>query len=99
MHSTVRQRWEQQEGELVRGMQLLGSLADQAVQCLRERRVADLAALAERNFATRLQLYGAGVVGQKNLQMVQLASQLGLGAKFTGSGGALLCIRKSGEGL
>lgn len=99
MHNTVRARWESQDPELVQGMAQLGSLADAAVACLQERRFADLAALMERNFALRLQLYGPAVVGAKNLAMVRLAGELGLSAKFTGSGGALVCLRRDGSGL
>jgi glucuronokinase len=99
VHNTVRARWEAQDSELVRGMQALGMYTDAALQCLRDGDVAGLAALAAKNFAMRLALYGAEVVGAKNLQMVELATQLGFGAKFTGSGGALLCIRKDGLGL
>ena len=99
VHNTVKERWNSQEQELVEGMQELGSYADQAVICLQEGRIADLAILAERNFAMRLKLYGAGVVGQKNLEIIKLASDLGFGAKFTGSGGAILCVRKDGGGL
>lgn len=99
VHNTVKARWEQAEPELVQGMQELGSYADQAAQCIRERRHSDLAALMEKNFAMRLKLYGEAVVGQKNIQMVRLASELGMSAKFTGSGGALVCLRKDGQGL
>lgn len=99
VHNTVRARWEQAEPELLQGMAELGSYADQAAQCLQQRRHADLALLMERNFAMRLKLYGETVVGAKNLQMVRLAGKMGMAAKFTGSGGALVCLRKDGEGL
>lgn len=95
----MRTRWEQQDPELVQGMRELGTYADQALQCLKDMRFKDLAELMERNFAMRLKLYGADVVGRKNLQMINLAKELGFGAKFTGSGGALVCLRKDGEGL
>jgi glucuronokinase len=99
VHNTVRARWEHQDPELVEGMTFLGSLADKAVECLQERRYADLAALMEQNFATRLRLYGPAVVGAKNVAMINLAKDLGLSAKFTGSGGALVCLRTDGSGL
>jgi len=38
------------------------------------------------------------VVGEKNILVTQLAGELGLAAKFTGSGGALLCLRRDGLG-
>jgi len=99
VHNTVRARWEQSEPELLQGMAELGSYADQAAQCVQQQRFADLANLMERNFAMRLKLYGEAVVGAKNLQMVRLAGELGMAAKFTGSGGALVCLRKDGQGL
>ena len=80
-------------------MRELGSYADAAVSCLKEQRFKDLAVLMERNFAMRLKLYGAAVVGAKNLAMIELAKELGFSSKFTGSGGALVCLNKQGSGL
>ena len=57
-----------------------------------------LGELMATNFATRRSLYGDGPVGQLNIAMVDLANTLQLNAKFTGSGGALVCIRKDGQG-
>jgi len=56
-----------------------------------------LAALVEQNFAMRRTLYGDSVVGSLNIRMVQLAQDYGLSAKFTGSGGALLCLKSDGS--
>ena len=99
VHSMVRSLWESGNPELVSGMVELGTYADLAVACLQEGRHADLAQLMDCNFAMRLKLYGAEVVGEKNLAMVRLAGDLGFSAKFTGSGGALVCLRKDGSGL
>ncbi|KAJ1394814.1 hypothetical protein B484DRAFT_425310 [Ochromonadaceae sp. CCMP2298] len=99
VHSTVRARWESREPALVEGMAALGGLADQAVECLNSGDYGTLALLMERNFATRLELYGAQVVGAKNLQAVRLGGEMGLACKFTGSGGALLCMRREGGWL
>lgn len=98
MHSTVKDRWAQRDPALVQGMQTLGRYADQARACLEQRDAAGLAALVELNFAMRRQLYGDAVVGDKNIRMVALAKSFGLSAKFTGSGGALLCLRTDGKG-
>jgi hypothetical protein len=38
------------------------------------------------------------VVGEKNIMAIELANDLGLAAKFTGSGGALVCLRSDGTG-
>ena len=39
---------------------------------------------------------GDAVVGTRNISMVELAGSFGLSAKFTGSGGAILCLRSDG---
>jgi glucuronokinase len=98
VHSTVRDRWDRQDEELVSGMRQLGDLADQAVQSLQSNDIPRLAQLMEQNFALRRKLYGDAVVGIKNIAMVERAAEFGLAAKFTGSGGALVCCRRDGLG-
>eukprot|EP01038_Epipyxis_sp_PR26KG_P005864 gene5864-8088_t len=98
VHSTVRERWNRKDEDLVLGMRELGVYADQAINCLQQHDTIGLAILMEKNFAMRRKLYGDNVVGEKNIAMVQLANKFGFSAKFTGSGGALLCIRKDGLG-
>lgn len=98
MHSTVKERWQQRDPTLIEGMQLLGTLADSAVEALKTGDVNSLGTLMKKNFATRRALYGDGPVGALNIAMVELAERLGLAAKFTGSGGALVCIRADGKG-
>lgn len=39
-------------------------------------------------------MYGDAVVGERNLEMVALAKANGMAAKFTGSGGACICLRR-----
>jgi hypothetical protein len=79
-------------------MKALGDLTDSAVECLKKPDIPGLAALMERNFALRRHMYGDDVVGKLNIQMADLASTFGLAAKFTGSGGALLCLLRNGQG-
>ncbi len=79
-------------------MQLLASLADQCVTCLKERNYVELAKLIELNFMTRRRLYSDEVVGKKNIELFNVAKSKNLSAKFTGSGGAFVCIRNDGEG-
>ena len=57
-----------------------------------------LGELMKMNFSLRRKMYGDAVVGSLNIAMVDLAASLGLSAKFTGSGGALVCIREDGGG-
>lgn len=59
---------------------------------------SELASLMNANFATRRRLYGDAVVGAKNIAVAELLQQKGFGAKFTGSGGAFVCMRSDGGG-
>ena len=58
VHSTVKQRWLDNDPALVSGMAALASYADQAVESLRAGDSRTLALLAAKNFAMRRQLYG-----------------------------------------
>ena len=98
VHSTVKARWQARDPTLVAGMVALGKLADSALECLLQKNTQGLAELMDRNFAFRRELYGDGPVGVLNISMVELAVSLGLSAKFTGSGGALLCLQRNGQG-
>lgn len=98
MHSTVRARWQARDPTLLAGMKALGDLPIHALSCLRDGDIPGLAALVEKNFSIRRELYGDVVVGALNIEMVSLASSFGLSSKFTGSGGALICIRRDGQG-
>lgn len=46
----------------------------------------------------RRQVYSDEVVGERNLQMAALARAHGFAAKFTGSGGACVCLRRPKAG-
>lgn len=98
VHSSVKDRWLSGDDEILAGMKHLGTLADAARVCLLEGNKVQLAALMDENFAQRRRMYGDAVVGAKNIEVVQLAKSHGLAAKFTGSGGALVCIRRDGSG-
>ncbi len=104
VHSTVRARWEAKDATLLEGMKELGSYADDALRCLLSpnRSVIELRTLAqlmEKNFAMRRQLYGDAVVGALNIAVAEQLKQCGLSAKFTGSGGAFVCMRSDGENV
>ncbi len=98
MHSTVKQRWIDRDPQLIQGMQTLGSYADAAKECVLTQTYEKLADLMDANFAMRRQLYGDEVVGKKNILVAELAQQYDMSAKFSGSGGALLCLRRGGKG-
>jgi len=44
-------------------------------------------------------MYGDAAVGERNIEMIETARMHGLAAKFTGSGGACICLKRpQGEG-
>ena len=95
----MKERWIAKDPVLVEGMAALAALADEAVACLHRNDVIGLCQLVDKNFALRRQLYGDDVVGRRNVAVAQLAGEkLGLAAKFTGSGGAFVLIRRDGSG-
>ena len=79
-------------------MKHIASLVDSARECLLTGDKPALAALMAENFLTRRKLYTDAVVGFKNVHIAQMLGKSGLAAKFTGSGGAFVCLNRSGEG-
>jgi len=99
VHNTVRERWEKQDPELVQRMLELGGYADQCASALRNRDYVKLGELMDANFAMRRHIYGDAVVGAKNIAVIEQVRRYGMAAKFTGSGGAIVCLRTgSGTG-
>jgi glucuronokinase len=98
VHSTVGPRWAARDPELVQGMKELGTLADRAAGCVEHSDWLTLASLIGCNFALRCKLYGTDVVGAKNIAAVEVCktNSVSMAAKFTGSGGALVCLRADG---
>ena len=101
MHSTVKDRWNKRDPELIEGMQELGNIAEKgAVILLSGGDMSDnasvMSSLMSNNFATRRKLYRDAVVGSNNINMVELAKSHGLSSKFTGSGGAIVCMNSDG---
>lgn len=97
VHSTVRERFDKGDQAVIDGMQQLGCLADEAVTALYNRDYRLLSSLMNRNFALRRSMYGDDVVGSKNLRAITLAQECGFGAKFTGSGGSIICLHETAE--
>ncbi len=93
VHNTVKERWGRRDPELVRCMQELGTYADESLQALLVRDYMHFAACFAKNFSMRRRLYGDAVVGEKNIAVVMIIESHGMAAKFTGSGGAILCVR------
>lgn len=99
VHNTVKERWLNKDPELVNGMLALGDYAYQAKVALESSNVEKLVELIDLNFTMRRRLYGDEVVGLRNIALAELAKEFGLAAKFTGSGGAFVMIRRDCTGL
>jgi glucuronokinase len=91
-HNDVRQRFTNGDEAVIGGMAEIADLADEAVLCLLNNNVDKLPSIMKQNFDIRRSMYGDACTGERNIEMIDLANQLGLTGKFTGSGGAAVCI-------
>lgn len=94
VHSPVRDRFANGDPVVVAGMAKLAENTDLAVKALHTQDFSKLADLMEENFALRRSMYGDEAVGARNIELTQLAKAHGLAAKFTGSGGACVCLKR-----
>ena len=92
VHSKVRYRWEQGDPEVVNGMREFALITDMARDALQRGDYPLLGTLMDLNFDLRRKLYGDECIGRRNLEMIELARSVGLPAKFSGSGGAIVGI-------
>ncbi|KAI7865576.1 hypothetical protein BDF14DRAFT_1730045, partial [Spinellus fusiger] len=92
VHSTVKQRFMAGDPVVVKGMRGFAALTDKAEKCLRDKDFCGFAQLMTDNFELRRSIYGEEVLGAANLRMIALARQNKCAAKFSGSGGAVVCM-------
>lgn len=90
IHSNVKERYYQNDPEVVKAMEQFGDFAEQAQQALLDQNDEQLLELMNKNFDLRRELYSDEVIGSANLEMVSLARSLGASCKFPGSGGAIV---------
>ncbi|MCZ6678419.1 MAG: hypothetical protein O7E52_14365, partial [Candidatus Poribacteria bacterium] len=90
IHSDVRYRYEQNDPEVVGAMQTFGGYASECKTALVQSDYDRISALIEENFNLRRKIFGDPVIGEKNLEMIEIARGLGCPAKFSGSGGAIV---------
>ncbi|KAJ3027763.1 UNVERIFIED_CONTAM: hypothetical protein HDU68_003158 [Siphonaria sp. JEL0065] len=94
IHTNVRARFFQGDQEVITAMDLFADLATRAKTALLKHDATTFAELMDTNFATRRSLYGDAVVGADNLAVVKIAHEFGHAAKFSGSGGCVVGLRK-----
>jgi len=87
VHNDLRERYRRGDPAVVEAMRFWADLTVQVRDSLLRRQAERLPALLNANFDRRVSLYD---VGAGNLRMVQAAREVGVCAKFTGSGGAIV---------
>lgn len=92
VHRPIRQRWLAQDPQVVEAMATLACIAKRGREALLAQNHGEFGRLMDRNFDTRLALYGEDLIGQRSMRMVCIAREMGLCAKLAGSGGAVVGI-------
>ena len=92
MHNEVRFRFNQGDKEIIDAMSRFADYALEARQSLEERNYRRFGNLMDKNFNLRRKIYGDDAIGKRNLQLVEIARNNGVAAKFPGSGGAAIGI-------
>ncbi len=88
-HSNLRDRWERRDPQVVAAMAEFASFAEQGRQALLNGDHEGFSSLMDRNFDLRRSLIRLDPV---NLEMVRRARELGVSAKYAGSGGAIVGV-------
>lgn len=99
MHNEVRFRFNQGDKEIIEAMATFARYAEEAKHSLERRDYKRLGELMNMNFDLRRKIYGDRVLGEANLQMINIARNLGAPAKFPGSGGAIIGMYEDEEHL
>jgi len=97
MHNEVRFRYNQGDKTIVNAMKKFAGFAAEAKQALERGDHKHFGRLMNMNFDLRRKIYGDDAIGEKNLQMIEIARSLGAPVKFPGSGGAVFGMYESDE--
>ena len=90
MHNEVRFRFSRGDREIIDAMATFADYAVEAKQALEEGVHKRFGELMNMNFDLRRKIYGDDAIGERNLQMIEIARGLGASVKFPGSGGAVI---------
>ena len=92
MHNQTRFRFDQGDPEIVQAMADFANFAVEAKKALESGDHKRFGELMNMNFDLRRKIYSDELIGKKNLEMIQIARDLGAPSKFPGSGGAVIGI-------
>ncbi len=93
-HSTVRERWNSGDPQVIGAMQRWAEIAREGRDALLRQDTASLHRLLNENFDLRAEIYR---IGEGNLEMIRAARRAGASANFAGSGGAITGIYEDEE--
>jgi len=96
VHATVRQRWDAGAPGVRSLMAEIAELPLAGLAALERVGKEELASLMNRNFELRRELFGDAALGAANVDMVRTCQRCGAGAKFCGSGGAVVALCPEG---
>jgi molybdenum cofactor synthesis domain-containing protein len=101
IHQPVRQRWLSGDIEIIQGMKVAADCARDGLQIIqmssgKESCAIRLAPILSANFAARRMMFTDAGLGDENIRMIELCQSVGAGAKFTGSGGAVVACCPDG---
>ena len=88
-HSNLRERWESGDPQVIGAMNEFARLAKEGRSALMEGDVAAFSQLMDRNFDLRRSLVRLDPV---NIEIVEAARNLGVSAKYAGSGGSIVGV-------
>ena len=94
VHNDVRYRYESGDADVMAAMREFASYAVAAREALEAGDHRLFGAIMDRNFDLRRRIYGDKAIGDRDMEMVDIARRHGCAAKFSGSQGAVvgLCL-------
>jgi glucuronokinase len=93
-HNSIRYRYEQQDPEVLKAMNFLAGVTDEARRNLETGHPERLGELMNANFDCRNSIYH---ISELNREMVETARAAGASAKFAGSGGCIIGVYQDEE--
>jgi glucuronokinase len=97
IHSDIKFRFQSGDSDVVEAMRCFAQFTDDMREALVRRDYDRIGELINANFDLRRRIYGDEVLGERNLEMIQIARELGFPSKFPGSGGAVIVMYRTEE--
>ena len=97
IHSDVKFKFERGDPEVVEAMKTFATYADEAREVILKGDYDRLGELMKANFDLRRRIYGDEVIGRRNLEMIEMAREMGFPSKFPGSGGSVIVMYRTDE--